>query len=708
MNTSVGPVQFGIPPETIKDSMRLALPVPTYFVVFGPMFDTTSCLNMAEFEFPTYFNFFIKKQKVTLIVEESTARRMTSIFRETLLGPEDISTLDVDYPRSAPPSARPNFIVEGRDLGDPRYKEQPLQVSDLIDYVIFDEDFQARLGESVRIRVNPVTNIFTVFDGDVKLCDFPVSLQSNRTQMPVNEGLISTLFVPPDFGVTFVGTSHGFDPNGRTSGFVLWIGKRGIIVDPPPYTGHVLTAMGIAPRLIDTIVLSHCHADHDAGSFQKILRSSNVRIITTTTIMESFVRKYAAISNFEAGFIQRLFRFMPCKIGVPLALHGGELTFQYSLHTIPCVSFTAAFAGKRIVFSGDTCYDPELLNDMYKRRAIGKARLAQLMNFDWEADMIIHEAGVPPIHTPLSVLQALPDSVKRRLYVVHSASAAVAAGEGLTRAMEGQTVSLDVGEVSDIKSEVVDLFSHINIFKELIVDTKAIRRLLDCVTARAFKQDDVIFREGDPPDAVYVVMSGVVRERKAIGQYIVGDFFGELAVVMDQARHAEFFCQTDCELIVIERSHFLTLIANTGIRASLERIFRNVVDHHVRKVLAQHSLFSQLPSCLQVQVEAIMYHRKVSAGERLWARGRPVEFAYFVLSGSLECSFPGSSRAPFVACEGTFLCDTDAIIGETAATSTLLATEDSTVMALAAAAVAELFAAVPGLLVFTMRRLHSN
>ncbi|KNC52044.1 uncharacterized protein AMSG_11630 [Thecamonas trahens ATCC 50062] len=57
VETVAGPVQFGIPPETIKDSMRAQLDVPTYFVVFGEMFDRTRCLNFAEFEFPTYFNF---------------------------------------------------------------------------------------------------------------------------------------------------------------------------------------------------------------------------------------------------------------------------------------------------------------------------------------------------------------------------------------------------------------------------------------------------------------------------------------------------------------------------------------------------------------------------------------------------------------------------------------------------------------------------
>lgn len=35
-------------------------------------------------------------------------------------------------------------------------------------------------------------------------------------------------------------------------------------------------------------------------------------------------------------------------------------------------------------------------------------------------DLLLHEAGVPPLHTPLEVLMALPQRVKDRLYVVHT------------------------------------------------------------------------------------------------------------------------------------------------------------------------------------------------------------------------------------------------------------------------------------------------
>lgn len=101
-------------------------------------------------------------------------------------------------------------------------------------------------------------------------------------------------FEAPDFGITALGCSHGFDANDSTSGFIVWINKKGIMIDPPPYTSHALRNEGIPPNLIEKIVLTHCHADHDAGTFHKLVESQPIEFLTTKTIMKSFIRKYSA------------------------------------------------------------------------------------------------------------------------------------------------------------------------------------------------------------------------------------------------------------------------------------------------------------------------------------------------------------------------------------------------------------------------------
>src|SRR5688500_6570156 len=58
------------------------------------------------------------------------------------------------------------------------------------------------------------------------------------------------LFEPPIFGVTVLGASHGFDPKGSTSGYIIWVNGRGIMLDPPPFSYFLLKKHGIPPSVI--------------------------------------------------------------------------------------------------------------------------------------------------------------------------------------------------------------------------------------------------------------------------------------------------------------------------------------------------------------------------------------------------------------------------------------------------------------------------
>ena len=160
-------------------------------------------------------------------------------------------------------------------------------------------------------------------------------------------------FYPPSFGLTTLGNSHGFDKNGSVSGYVLWVNGRGIMIDPPPYSSATLEQAGIRPRTIVAIILTHCHADHDAGAFQKVLTGSPVVVITTPTIYKSFIRKYAALASLSPSLLRHSHRYKPAIIGEPLRFQGATFYFTYSLHVIPCVGFRVEWRGRSMVFTGD-------------------------------------------------------------------------------------------------------------------------------------------------------------------------------------------------------------------------------------------------------------------------------------------------------------------------------------------------------------------
>jgi glyoxylase-like metal-dependent hydrolase (beta-lactamase superfamily II) len=230
-------------------------------------------------------------------------------------------------------------------------------------------------------------------------------------------------FHPPSFGVTVLGNSHGFDKSGSTSGYVLWINGRGVMIDPPPYSSATLEREGIRPRMIVGIILTHCHADHDAGAFQKVLTGSPVVVITTPTIYKSFIRKYAALSALSPALLRHSHRFKPAIIGQPLRFQGATFYVTYTLHTIPCIGFRVEWRGRSMVFTGDHFNSPPALDKLQETGVLSKARADDLRNLPLQdTDLLLHEAGAPPIHTPLEVLLALPERVKKHLYVVHTSA----------------------------------------------------------------------------------------------------------------------------------------------------------------------------------------------------------------------------------------------------------------------------------------------
>lgn len=113
INTKIGNIQFGMPPETIKDSIVQKIDIPNMFVIPTRHYSKESFINVAEFEFPAYFNFFLKRRKIIIICTPEQERNLRIIFQETLLGPLEFPVRCLDSRTWTTSSARsyPNLTV---------------------------------------------------------------------------------------------------------------------------------------------------------------------------------------------------------------------------------------------------------------------------------------------------------------------------------------------------------------------------------------------------------------------------------------------------------------------------------------------------------------------------------------------------------------------------------------------------------------------
>jgi CRP/FNR family cyclic AMP-dependent transcriptional regulator len=88
---------------------------------------------------------------------------------------------------------------------------------------------------------------------------------------------------------------------------------------------------------------------------------------------------------------------------------------------------------------------------------------------------------------------------------------------------------------------------------------------------REFSAGDVLFREGDPGDQMYVIQSGAIRITKNIAgvdRVIAilgpGEFLGELAILNDKPRVATATVVSDARCLVIEAKTLETMVTRSG------------------------------------------------------------------------------------------------------------------------------------------------
>lgn len=651
VRTSIGLVQFGAPPETIKDALAAGLEVPAVYVLPSTWFSKRRGMSVADVEFPVYWNYFLNDRRLLAVCDEDGRRRLRAILRESLFGPAEPDSAR-DYAPIVPAEARANLTREAeyfrRKHGDPR---QHVELDDVLTFALYDERGTARLGGGVEVTraLGPdgVAARWRLFDGGALVAEVDdVEPVPAEPAGPALTTLVPASFSPPAFGLTVLGASHGFDPAGKTTGFVLWINRRGILVDPPCDATETLRAAGVSPRHVDAVILTHCHADHDAGVFQKVLEAGRVNLYTTPTILASFLRKYVAMTGESEERLRRLFVFRPVTLGGPLRINGGEFHFFYSLHSIPTIGFECYFGGKSMVYSSDTLYDPERIAAMHAEGIVSAPRRDRLLGFPWHHSLILHEAGVPPIHTSALQLAALPPEVKARLRIIHIAEADLPPDRGLKLARTGfaSTIELRVAEPVNAEAlEALDALAAIELFRDFSVER--CREFLTIARREVHPPGALIIGQGEPGDRFYIIISGeaaVVRDGVVVKSYRDGDFFGETALVTGAPRSADVRARTALRLLAIDKYDFLSFLRGTDMVLQLVRLARNR-DLPSWDLMSENPVLRVLSANQRTQLQTSLDHQVLQQGQRLWGEGEMPSGAWLLGSAAVEVCDHGSA-----------------------------------------------------------------
>ncbi len=630
VNSPVGYIQFGSPPETIKDTMALPNSVPQIFVLPYALFDWRKGINLADLEFPIYYNFFLRRKKTQIICTRSQAGRFMKALQEALFGPKELH-LEGDIFGAE----NGGYIPELKREMD--YFRGSIRFRDVLTLSLFKNDSFTLEGVKISIDRN---GDFEVFFGPKKTAHIPGVIPC-KPMYQIGQRLPEP-YNPPLFGVTCLGPSHGFDPTANTSGYIIWLNHAGIMIDPPINSTEWLESSNVNPKLIDSIILTHCHADHDAGTLQKILEEGKITIYSTKTVMRSFLKKYSSLTGEPVSNLIRLFDFRPVYIGKPVFMHGARFNFFYTLHSIPTIGFTLKFQDQSFVYSSDHQGDPAVQKKLLDEGVIDVERYRQLQDFPWDSNVIYHESGIAPLHTPVGYLNSLPKKLQKKIVVYHIAKKDFPKSTALTLATFGieNTLYFKTKPPDYEKTYMIlNALKHLDFFESLNVEKT--QEFVTIIEARRVNKGEHIIRKGEIGQYFYIIRTGTVsvQDEGLIGRKLLGtyEYFGEVALLSEVPRTADVVAETDVLLYAVEKDKFLSFIYGTEFEKTLRRLIANR-SSETWNIMEGSSYLQRLTTYQKTWLESILVSREYDAPGVLVREGKSLEQFFIIRDGEVQIS----------------------------------------------------------------------
>ncbi len=187
-----------------------------------------------------------------------------------------------------------------------------------------------------------------------------------------------------------------------------------------------------------------------------------------------------------------------------------------------------------------------------------------------------------------------------------------------------------------LPSEVANL----PLFAEL--DPESLHALIGHLRVVHLDQGQILFRQGDAADALFVVLEGAVvpiaegaegEGRRKLAVIERGDFVGEIGLITKQPRNATVAALVESRLVAIDRRVLVPLMKRApSVAQALLRFLRaRMLDRQIRSNL----FFAAFAHAEREAVARQFRLLEVKDGTRVVLRGAPPEGLFVVLAGSL-------------------------------------------------------------------------
>ncbi len=182
------------------------------------------------------------------------------------------------------------------------------------------------------------------------------------------------------------------------------------------------------------------------------------------------------------------------------------------------------------------------------------------------------------------------------------------------------------------------------------LDAPAFVELVERMSLRELGDGQVVVKQGDPGNSVFVIASGkvrVVREEappRQLATLLGGALFGELALLTGAPRSASIYSVEDVELFEISRDD-LDFVARN--HPSVPKVLAEFAQRRLAmNLLATAPLFTQLESGHRGLVLQRFRGKIVGAGERVITEGQPSPGLFLILSGEFSVAKKDAQGEP--------------------------------------------------------------
>lgn len=179
----------------------------------------------------------------------------------------------------------------------------------------------------------------------------------------------------------------------------------------------------------------------------------------------------------------------------------------------------------------------------------------------------------------------------------------------------------------------------------------ALEQLIDRLGLVELQAGQVLFRQGDTGDALYVVAEGsvaVIHEgppRQELTRFGPGSFFGEVALVTEEPRSATVTAEVESQLLAVDREAVRMLVADFP--DVLPVILRFLRERLVDRLVQTHPLFSSFGEGDREYLVSQFKFLEIDAGSVIVREGGRPAGLYAMLAGRVDVTSRGTKVATF-------------------------------------------------------------